>query len=543
MNYKNFFILIFLFFIKIFITKSDTCKVGYVDIDSAYENINCDFELKDNVGINDIKNDILVIKSDIFKYKSKNFKDVTEPNCACIVYLKKNIDGEFRDIIKIIKENEKLNLAAEKPISINFKFITNKSYGNIKKCKIKKVKILNTIFDLTTPINISDFLQYVIIPDGTSSLAKQIFNHIKTSNLKNKIEVDEKAFGKKTNIEVGELLNNIERTSNEEIRVKNGKNEYYFTEDDSEDLILDLSSLGVKRQVNIKFEIPKDYILDAGASNTFKLDLHIHNFTTDGILKDLTTSIKEYFNNLINECKKKDTNFKATCDLYGLDYHFNSSECEPIDPKKYTLKNTTNTLEIKEAKDINETNIFNLTDNSTIEIEVGERCELLKTMIAEIEFKPLEGTELNGELTKKTHEILLNLKDSSLENLKKQIADYFKSKKVEGCYIPEDFYEQILNSDGFYVDGTHDHFELSINFNEKAKGSFLKETGAPDPDLEYFKNYIEEEGKPINPPQYIPPQPPVQEQTDTPKIDKNTGKCAQCCGKCLKCSNCNKKDN
>ena len=51
MNKKNFFILIFLFFIKIFIIKSDTCKVESVYIDDDYVDIDCDFELKDNVGI------------------------------------------------------------------------------------------------------------------------------------------------------------------------------------------------------------------------------------------------------------------------------------------------------------------------------------------------------------------------------------------------------------------------------------------------------------------------------------------------------------
>ena len=82
---------------------------------------------------------------------------------------------------------------------------------------------------------------------------------------------------------------------------------------------------------------------------------------------------------------------------------------------------------------------------------------------------------------------------------------------------------------------------MKINFNEKAKGTFLKPKGAPDPDLEYFKNYKEEDGKPIEPqqPQYIPP---VQEQKDTPKLYEKTGNSAKCCGKCLKCSNCNKKD-
>ena len=63
------------------------------------------------------------------------------------------------------------------------------------------------------------------------------------------------------------------------------------------------------------------------------------------------TGVDYSADDLIDECRKKDPNFRPTCDIDCLSYKFNAID-EPIDPKKYTLKNTTNTLEItkKEVK-------------------------------------------------------------------------------------------------------------------------------------------------------------------------------------------------
>ena len=255
---------------------------------------------------------------------------------------------------------------------------------------------------------------------------------------------------------------------------------------------------------------------------------------------------KNYFNDLTEKQRSLDSNFKPTYDIDILDYHFNSVD-EPIDPISYTLINSTKetTLKIVKNDDINNNTIFNLDNGSTIEIEVGKGCELLKTMLARIKLKLLEGTELNQKIANKNHEILLNLKDSSPENIKKQIVNYFKSKKFEGYYIPEDYYEQILKTDCFYVQHYSDHFELNINFNEKAKGYFLTPTGSSDNDLDYFKNYKEEDGD-FNPPKRDEPNEPKGQSTnyDVNKIegiDSKTKGCA-CCGKCLQCSNCKNND-
>lgn len=542
MNKRNFLFIFSLVFSFFYIVKcaepvTNKCKFEYFYINnnqiSAKET---DFELKKDTGIAEIKE---FLKKCNYNFPSdENKYNNIDNTMTCRVLLITNIDTgvENYDFVDIIK-NGKVDLSSKKCNSVRFYFFSNDVMTKIEKCKVKNVNIFGQNITLTNPIEIKDYLHSIVFP---SSLGNSIYETLKTKNLTNNITLSEKQYGENKTITIDELLKNSYKDNYDNFYVKNGKETYQFTKEESENLCLDLSSIKFKRNITVNFKIPENYILDAECSNSFKLDLYLNDFSIKNIIITLKDSLKKYFNNLIYECRKKDPNFRATCDIEFLNYEFNAID-EPIDPKIYTLKNTTNTLEITKNEDISETNIFNLTDNSTIDIEVGENCELLKTMFAEITFNPLEGTEVNSKITKNSYKILLNLKDSSDENIKKQIVDYLKSKKLEGLYIPEDFYEQILNSDGFYKKRTHDHFELNINFNEKAKGSFLKPVGTPDPDLEYFKNYKEEDGKPIDPPQYIPPQPPVQqEQNDTPKLDKNTGNCAICCGKCLKCSNCKK---
>ena len=441
MNKRNFlfiFLLGFSFFYIIKCTEPATnkCKFKYFDINDNQTSANeTDFELKKDTGIDEIKEFLsycnYVSDSDKKKYQSIN----EEMTCRVLLINKdKDTNEEKFETVDIIK-NGKVDLSSKKCDSVQFYFFSDDVMNKIKKCKVKNVNIFGQNITLTDPIEIKNYLHEI----SPSSLGKSIYETLKTENLTNNITLSEKQYGENKTITIDELLKNTYNDGYVSFYVKNGNEIYDFKKDENENLCLDIPSLRFKRNITVNFKIPENYILDAGASNTFTLDLHIHNFTIDGILKDLTTSIKEYFNNLINECRKKDPNFKATCDLYDLDYHFNSSDCEPIDPISYTFKNTDNgTLKIENNEGISETDIFNLTDNSTIEIEVGEKCELLKTMIAEIKFIPLEGTEVNSELTKKTHKILLNLKDSSQENLKKQIIDYFKSKNFEGLYIPED---------------------------------------------------------------------------------------------------------
>jgi len=546
MNKRNFLFIFLLGFSFFYIIKckepaTNKCKFKYFDINDNQTSANeTDFELKKDTGIDEIKEFLSRCNYEYNSDKEKYQRINEEMTCRVLLFNKDKDTNEEKFEIVDIKKNGKVDLSSKKCNSVRFYFFSDDIMTKIEKCKVKNVNIFGQNITLTNPIEIKQYLHEI----SKYSLGKSIYETLKTQNLPNNITLSEKQYGENKTITIDELLKNTYKDGYVSFYVKNGNEIYDFKNDENENLCLDIPSLKFKRNITVNFKIPENYILDAECPNSFKLDLYLNNFSIKGILESLRDALKEHFSKLIGECKNKDSDYKATCEIDFLSYAFNAID-EPIDPISYTFKNADNgTLKIENNEGISETNIFNLTDNSTIDIEVGEKCELLKTMIAEVKFVPLEGTELNGELTKKTHKILLNLKDPSDESKKKQIIDYLKSKKVEGCYIPEDFYEQILNSDGFYKKGTHDHFELSINFNEKAKGTFLKETGAPDPDLEYFKNYIEEEGEPINPPQYVQPQyiPPVQEQNVTPKLDKNTQCCATCGGKCLKCSNCNKKD-
>lgn len=542
MNKKNFlfiFSLVFSFFyiIKCAEPATNKCKFKYFYINDSFPiGSETDFELKKDTGIEEIKtflsNCNYTIDSDKEKYQSIN----EEMTCrVLLISTDKNTNVESNETVDI-KKKAKVDLSSKKCDSVRFYFFSNDVITKIEKCKVTNVNIFGQNITLTNPIEIKDYLHEI----SPSSLGNSIYKTLKTKNLTDNINLSEKQYGKNKTVTLDELFKTSCKDSYDNFYVKKGNDIYDFEKDENGNLCLDIPSLRFKRNITINFKIPENYILDVDCPNSFNLDLYLKDFSIKNIIIALRDSLKVYFNNLITTKKNPDSDFRETCDIEFLSYGFNE-QTEPIDPKKYTLTNTGNdTKTINNNDDINSVDFFNLTDNSTIEIEVGERCELLKTMIAEIEFKPLEGTEVNSKIKKDTYKILLNLNDSSPENLKKQITDYLKSKKIEGYYIPEDFYEQILNKEGF-LKGTHDHFELSINLNEKAKGTFLKPKGAPDPDLEYFKNYKEEDGKPIEPPQpqYIPP---VQEQKDTPKLDEKTGNCAKCCGKCLKCSNCNKKD-
>lgn len=544
---RNFLIVVLLFFFKILFVQctEKEVKIRYIHYDSKNVSKFISPKKETKLKITNKKITKAEVK-DLLKKTEYSYDGLPDNfdgdyDSYLIEIYKLNDKYEYSDRFNVLSEDvDEITLDEEKynkideSYSVDFIFFTNSAIKNIRKSKISKVKVNETILELNDKIEIYKYLEF--LPNNEIN---PIFKEITKQDLTGTINLKKESFGEAlSNITFKEYLKNIDEKSLNSCEIKNNDKEYNCYSDKSEDLIFEFNCK-IKRNVNINIITPNGYVLDADSSNKFSLNLILDDFSIKGILESLINALKEYFKDLENKKIIIDSEFKPTYDLDCLSYEFNAID-EPIDPKKYTLTNTnSDTKTINNNDDINSVDIFNLTDNSTIDIEVGERCELLKTMIAEIEFKPLEGTEVNSKIKKDTYKILLNLKDSSPENLKKQIIDYFKSKKVEGYYIPEDFYEQFLNTDGFYIKGTHDHFELSINLNEKAKGTFLKPKGAPDPDLEYFKNYKEEDGKPINPPQYIPP---VQEQKDTPKLDKNTQCCATCGGKCLKCSNCNKKD-
>ena len=544
---RNFLIVVLLFFFKILFIQctEKEVKIRYIHYDS--KNVSKFISPKKETKLK-IKNKKItkaevkdLLKNTEYSYDGLPDNFEGDYNSYLIEIYKLNDKYEYSDRFNVLSEDvDEITLDEEKynkideSYSVDFIFFTDSAIKNIRKSKISKVKVNETILELNDKIEIYKYLEF--LPNNEIN---PIFKEITKQDLTGTINLKKESFGEALlNITFAEYLKNIDEKSLNSCEIKNNDKEYNCYSDKSEDLIFEFNCK-IKRNVNITINIPDGFVLDLEAKNNFKSDISLDNFTIEHILKKIAESLQKYFKNLFEEKKKSDPNTNINFIDYDVpEYKFNITDyhLERIDPINYTFKNIKNeTLEITKNEDINN-NIFNLENGSKITINVGENFEYLKTMFADIDLNPIEGTELNGKIAKKYHKILLNLN----KDLKKQIVDYFKSKQFEGFYIPEDFYEYILNIEEAYKNHS-DFFTLKINLNEKAKGTFLKPKGAPDPDLEYFKNYKEEDGKPIEPqqPQYIPP---VQEQKETPKLDKNTQCCATCGGKCLKCSNCNKKD-
>ena len=249
----------------------------------------------------------------------------------------------------------------------------------------------------------------------------------------------------------------------------NGNDHYDFRKSSCKDITFDIEQPLIKRKINVVFYIPDGYVLALPIPNKFTLDLKLDKFTTLGILNSLSRALWLYFDDIYD--KSHNDNILYFCCIgevpfFKFNYDINNNHGPLIDPKYYKFTNVHNeSLIIKNDEGINNNDIFNLTDDSTIEIKVGEYFDYLKTNILPIKFHFPADTELNDNLKNKKHILLLNYNYDHLE----QVRDYLRQYDINNINNSRNY-----NDIGISIDAESDNQKILITFTKNEIGHFLK---------------------------------------------------------------------
>ena len=433
------------------------------------------------INIDDIKTFVKKAKFKKNEIEDKNKFTTTEVDYSLVVlrffdtksYEKKYI--AFKNVNEIdisgyINNNWKVYIS----------LFTKKSVDNIKNSFISKIKAYGKEYNLKNKISLYDYCTEYI---SSGRLIELIHNVVK-NNSDQEIEIPAKYYGSDIKIQLYAYFNQAYIQNNNSCFLRNGNDYYDFKISSCKDITFDIEQPLIKRKINVVFYIPDGYVMALPIPNKFTLDLKLSKFTTLDILDSLSRALESYFDNIYNNTPGN--NILYFCIIgekpfFKFNYDINNNG-PLIDPKFYKFTNIHNkSLIIKNDEGINDNDIFNLTDGSTIEIEVGEYFDYLKTNLLPIQFQLPADTELNDNLKNKKHSLLLNYNSDPLE----QVRNYLRSYDINDFNTSRNY-----NDIKILIDTESKEEKILITFTENEIGRFLKIKNKKALDLKLDENSI-----------------------------------------------------
>ena len=347
---------------------------------------------------------------------------------------------------------------------VHISLFTTKAVNNIKNSFITKIKAYEKEYDLKNKISLYDYCTEYI----SSGRLVELIHNVVENNPDQKIEIPAEYYGSAVKIPLCDYFNQAYIQNPNSCYLCNGNDHYDFRKSSCKDITFDIEQPLIKRKINVVFYIPDGYVLALPIPNKFTLDLKLDKFTTLGILNSLSRALWLYFDDIYD--KSHNDNILYFCcigEVPFFKFNYDIYKDGPlIDPKYYKFTNIHDeSLIIKNDEGINNNDIFNLTDDSTIEIKVGEYFDYLKTNILPIKFHFPADTELNDNLKNKKHILLLNYNSDSLE----QVRDYLRTYDINNIKNSRNYnYIDIL------IDTKSDDQKILITFTKNEIGHFLK---------------------------------------------------------------------
>lgn len=433
------------------------------------------------ININEIKNFVKKAKFKKNEIEYKNKFTTTEVDYSLVVLRFFDTKSDKRENIAF-KNMKKIDIP--KYINNNWEvyisLYTKKAVDNIKNSVISKIKAYEKEYNLKNKIRLYDYCTEYI---STGRLIELIHNVVE-NNSDQKIEIPAMYYGSDIKIPLCDYFKQAYIQNLNSFYLCNGSDYYDFRENSCKDITFDIEQPLIKRKINVVFYIPDDYELALHIPNKFTLDLQLNKFTTFNILDSLSMALESYFGNIYNNTHGN--NILSFCIIgeklfFKFNYDINNNG-PLIDPKYYKFTNIHNeSLIIKNDEGINDNDIFNLTDGSTIEIKVGKYFNYLKTNILPIKFHLPADTELNDNLKNKEHVLLLNYNFDLLE----QVRNYLRPYDINNFNNSRNY-----NDIEILIDTKSDERKILIIFTKNEIGHFLKIKSKKTLDLKLDENCI-----------------------------------------------------